>query len=272
MLANRRNRRGRHREHRLGHSVAREEPRAREALPRDHAERPHVRAPIERVLRVELLRRRVGELALHLARHRAMQPLARARDAEVDHATRAVEADQQVRRRHVAVHHLERHAAVVAQLVRRVQPLARVRDQARSHERKTRAQLGVLQRLHRAAQLRERVPEHEGHREEVHPVHLAEVRHTTHVRVRDSRGDARLVEEHRDELRILREVRVDELERHELLVAPRPERARGVHGSHAARRELRAQLVAPEPPARAELDRHHGRRGGEAPIAHRPTG
>ncbi|HEY8429353.1 MAG TPA: hypothetical protein VIL20_13295 [Sandaracinaceae bacterium] len=59
-----------------------------------------------------------------------------------------------------------------------------------------------------------------------------------------ARGDARLVEEHLDERRVLGHVRVHALERDELVEARAGARARQVDGGHPARGDLRERLVA----------------------------
>ncbi len=60
------------------------------------------------------------------------------------------------------------------------------------------------------------------------------------------RGDARLVEEHRDELRILGVLRVQPLDREPLGEPARPCEAPQVDRGHAAGRDLTEQRVAPD--------------------------
>src|SRR5690606_24449818 len=62
----------------------------------------------------------------------------------------------------------------------------------------------------------------------------------------DARRDARLVEEHVDELVVLDEVRVDALDRDPLLEAARPVHAGEVHARHAADADLVDDAVAAE--------------------------
>ena len=61
------------------------------------------------------------------------------------------------------------------------------------------------------------------------------------------RGEARLVEEHLDELLLVREVRVQPLDGDEALEAADAEDRAEEHRGHAARRELGHELVAIEP-------------------------
>ena len=64
------------------------------------------------------------------------------------------------------------------------------------------------------------------------------------VGVANARRDARFVQEHRDELVLAREVRVEALDRHEAREAPGAERAPEVHRRHATRRDLVVDRVA----------------------------
>jgi hypothetical protein len=69
----------------------------------------------------------------------------------------------------------------------------------------------------------------------------------------DARGQARLLEEHLDELGLAREVRVEPLDGDEALEAADAGEAREKHGRHAAGRQLGHQLEAIEP-SRLPLD------------------
>ncbi len=239
-----------HGPHARGHVLAREEPLTREAFPEHHAERPHVDAAI-RGLAFELLGREVRELALHLAGRGLVVAMPRARDAEVEHPRGSVVADEEVLRAHVAVHDLEELTGLVTELVRGVQAFARVDHEPRDHPRAL-----VAERGGRARGLAEHAVQrltHEiRHREVVDALDLAELVHAADVRVVDARRDARLVEEHRREAWVAREVRVDALERDELLEAAWALRLREEHGAHAAARELVAEHVGPEASRRAQ--------------------
>ena len=61
-----------------------------------------------------------------------------------------------------------------------------------------------------------------------------------------SRGEARLVEEHPDEVRVLGEVRPELLDDEELVEPPGPAHEREVDDAHAAARELGDEAVASE--------------------------
>ena len=116
------------------------------------------------------------------------------RDAEVDDLHVAVVADEDVRRRHVAMDDAERLAVGAALLVRVVQPAA-----APTHDRDD-----VLER-HRASALADAATSSCAqvlavdvlHREEVLAALLADVVDLDDVGVVQRGGEARLVEEHR---------------------------------------------------------------------------
>ena len=109
----------------LGLGLPGEEALARQQLPEDDGRRVGVREPAHR-LTASLLGRHVGELALHGAVARGVEAACGLGDAEVDEPCDAVDADEDVLRRHVAVHHVERLAALVSRFVGRVQPVQRV--------------------------------------------------------------------------------------------------------------------------------------------------
>ena len=108
------------RRHRQEVVVALEQaPHAAQLVEHD-AEREHVAAAVDRLAEA-LLGRHVRDLALERARLGLGRPVRRLRDPEVDDLHRAVVADQDVRRRHVAVDDAERRAIGPALLVRVVQ-------------------------------------------------------------------------------------------------------------------------------------------------------
>src|SRR5262249_14767718 len=72
----------------------------------------------------------------------------------------------------------------------------------------------------------------------------ADVEHLGHVRVREVRGEPRLVEEHLDELLLLAQMRKDALDRDALLEPLDPPVLGDVHLGHAARREALDDLIS----------------------------
>ena len=152
-----------------------------------------------------------------------MRP-ARLRDAEVEHARDAVDADEDVLRRDVAVDDAERLAVLVSS------PRARRAGRgARRHDRARRSCSGMRAPARRAARSRRESdsPCDVLHDEEELALGRDDVERRHDVRVADARGEPRLVEEHRDELGILRELRVQPLDRDGAREAARRAGARG---------------------------------------------
>jgi len=157
------------------------------------------------------------------------------RDAEIGDARDPVLADEHVLRRDVAVDEMERAAGVVHQLVGCMQPFERVdHDAQRNLGRKWTSLPGQA-----SDQGVQREPVHELH-DEKQPLRTALDRERgDDVRVTNARGEPRLVEEHRDEVLLARDVRVHELQGDEPLEAALADDAREVHGGHPALRDGR---------------------------------
>ncbi len=88
----------------------------------------------------------------------------------------------------------------------------------------------------RAKQARERLAFDVLHHEEELADVGDDVEGADHVRVPNSRREPRLVEEHRDELGVRRELRVKTLDRDRAREPNRPDEATEVHGRHPAGR------------------------------------
>ena len=153
-----------------------------------------------------------------------------------------VVGDEEVVRRDVAVDEAELLAVLAEELVRGVQPLGGVGDDAAGDLRRHR----LPELLGAAHHLAERLAVEVLHGDPVRVLVLAELEDGRDVRVRDARRDARLVEEHVHERLVLDQVRVDALDRDPLLEAARPVHAREVHARHAADANLVDDAVAPE--------------------------
>ena len=216
-----------HRELRFGL----EEPLADRELPQQHADREDVAAAVHGA-GLALLGRHVRDLALE--RPRGGQHLGGGRlgDAEVHHLHAAVERDEHVRRRDVAVHDVEWMAAFVVLLVGVMQPGT---DTDADVERVVEAQalLALLGPSHHAGQI---ATADKLHREVVRAVALADVVDLNHVGVVESRREAGLVKEHLHELGIVGVLGQDPFQRHELREAldrfgTREEQLR--HAAHA---------------------------------------
>ena len=110
--------------------LAAEEPRAGERLPRDDPHREDVGPRVDR-LAAHVLGRHVPELPLERPLGRRLRArLGALREPEVGDARDAVDADEDVLRRHVAMHESEPLSRVVGELVERLEPGARVEHDA----------------------------------------------------------------------------------------------------------------------------------------------
>ncbi len=176
-----------------------------------------------------------------------MDPPARLRHAEVDDLHVAVEGDDDVGGRDVAMDDFEHPAAPVAELVSRVQAFTDVRHDARHHRQ-------PLLRPLEPAPLNVRQDCAHGlahevfHRHVVGAVHLAEVEDLADVGVVDAGGDLGLVEEHVDVGLPPGQVRVHPLDGHWLLEAGSPRGPRQKDRRHTAGGDLVLQPIAPEFP------------------------
>ncbi len=183
------------------------QPLRRQHLPEHDAEREQVAAAIHRGA-AALLGRQVADLSLHRAGARLARAVLGLRDAEVDQLDRALVADHQVRRRHVAVNDAERAAIDADALVRVMQSRRGVSDHGEDvAERDLAAQRSraMQERAHRLAV-------HVLHREEVRVAELSDVVDLRDVRVVELRGEARLFEEHLHEVRVARALAQDALQ------------------------------------------------------------
>ena len=218
--------------------AVREAPR-RDRLPQHHAHAEEIGASIDRIAR-GLLRRDVGELALEdpaLRRARGARGL---RDAEVDQLHLPVVGDERVLGAHVAVHHVQRGAVEVLQRVRVVEAGEHVgEDPHVDVEGHARARGLAQQRV-------ERLPVEVVHRQEVVLAGYADLVRVHHVGVIQPRREPRLVEEHRQEVGVRRQLVSQHLDDEQLVDPHRARDDRQEHGGHAALAELRDDPVFPE--------------------------
>ena len=193
-----------------------------------------------------LLRRHVRDLTLELTSARGFVELPeRLGDAEVRDLRGAVGGEQDVVRGEVAMNDAERASVVVGQLVSGVQTRARVGNDARDDPRVDRLGLAA-----RAEHARERIAVDPLHDQVERVLLLAELVDLADVWMVYAGRDARLVEEHPLELRLLGEVREDGLDGDELLEPALPVQTRRPHAGHAATGDGNEQLVATEARAR----------------------
>ncbi len=173
---------------RLHVAVGVEEAPVERRLPERHAEREDVGAPIGRAT-VGLLRRKVRQRPLDHADGGRRDAVARLREAEVDELGDAVLRDEDVRGVHVAVHDVHRATLVVLELVHIVERIGNPR--ADPGDDLVRQSLAV--RVCGLAHFEERASAQELHDEEALLVVLAQAARRHDVRVREARGDGRLV-------------------------------------------------------------------------------
>ena len=196
--------------------VAVEQALAREQLPQDDAHREHVGASVD-LEPARGLGGQVAELALHHAGIGRLDLAVGLGQAEVHELHLAVLRQQDVRRRDVAVDDAERLVGLgVLELVGVLQRLAALDhhvDDRGGVEALALAALALDQPLQVA-------PVHELHHEEVRVVgRLRDVEDLDDVGVLQEQRQPRLVEEHADELLVLRQVRQDAFDRNRLLEA-----------------------------------------------------
>ncbi len=223
-----------------------ERPPAGQQLVEDHPDGVDVTPTIHsaRLARPEdLLRREVGELALDATRLGTVGAGSRRLgDPEVEHLGDAGEGDHDVLRRHVPVDDAERCARVVTLVVGVVECVA-CREGHTKHQPLRHPRLGLLVG---ALELPQRTAGDVLHRDEVGAAQPPQIEDLNDIGVVEPRGKQRLVDEHPDELRILRVVRQDRLDDDVLgkpLDACRPGKP---HLGHAPGRQTASELVATE--------------------------
>ncbi len=157
---------------------------------------------------------------------------------------------------------LERFSSLAPRLVRRVEPVEKP-----GHDRDRDARLDPLSHPRGAAnELRERLARDVLHHHEELAVARHDVERRDDVRVVDSGGEARFVHEHGDEFGILRELRVQALDRDGAAEAGLTEEAPEMDGRHPSRRDLVVQGIAPDDPGATLCTELH------APIVAAPPG
>lgn len=161
-------------------------------------------------------------------------------ETKVHYLHLAVASDEHVGRRHVAMHDVQAFALAVDQLVRVGQAFANSdADEASLFDWKRLAHLTPV--LDEPLQIR---PVDVLHHDEVGVVAHADVEDLHAVRVREVCAHARLVQEHADELFLLRQVRENPLDRDDLLETLETRALRSVDLGHSPRSDLLEYLVA----------------------------
>ena len=219
-------------------ALADEQPLAGEQLVEHDAAREHVAAPIDRNA-ADLLGRHVAELALEDAGLRLVALVRGLRDAEVDDLDLALERHEDVLRRHVAVDEVELAAGLIALVVRVVEALTQLHDdEARLRDRHRLADLAAP--IEHAAEI---AAMNVLERDVVAAVDDAKIEDLRDVRVVQLDGELGLLDEHADELFVLRNVRKDPLDGNQPFEPLDSERLRAKHLGHAADVDPLEQII-----------------------------
>ena len=222
-------------------AAALEQPPRREHLDEDDAHREDIASPIE-LLAVRLLGRHVRELSFQLTGPRLRDARIRPRDAEVREPGETVDADEDVVRGDVAMNEALFATVLVDELVRGMKTCERIEDNPDRHAGRDLPLL--LDR--RRNELGGRRPLDVIHDEEIASLVFVDFQDGDDVRVADACSEARLVEEHVDERRLVGEVRMELLDRVETFEASGTSETSEVDGAHSTARDPREDLVAPE--------------------------
>ena len=226
--------------------LASEELSTSERFPKHDAGGEDVGATID-AFSAELLRRHVGELPFEATVLGRLKPSDGLGDSEVEHAGDAVGADQNVLRRDVAVHEVERLASFRRRFVRSVEPVQRA-----AHDRRNDRRRDGEPFADRALQKpRERLAGHVLHDQEELAAGEYDVIRRDDVGVTDTRGEVRFVEEALVELGIEGDVRMQALDRDRPFEPSPPEHPPEMHGRHPPRCDGAVEGIAPETKNRA---------------------
>ncbi len=221
--------------------LADEQALAREQLVKDDADREDVAALVDGQA-AHLLRRHVAELPLQDAGLRGRGLARRLGNAEVDELDLPVVPDEHVLRRDVAMDEVQLAPLRVALVVGVVQPLADLHHHPAGHRHRQR----VAAAAHAVEDRAQVAAVHVLQRDEEASLDLTEVEDLRDVRVLKLHGDLRLVDEHRDELFVLGDVRQDALDGQQALEALHPECLRLEDLGHASDVDPFQEVVLPE--------------------------
>ncbi len=213
-------------------------PTTDEQLPQDHARGVDVGTPIDRSH--DLLRGHVRDLALDDAFPRLLRVDRGLGDAEIEDAGHAVFSDEHVGGRDVAMNDAEGFAEVTARLVRAMEALEHVAYDGRDDAHRDGAHdMARHERL-------ERLAEHELHDEEDLGLVGDDIERRDDVRMFESRREPGLVEEHVDEVRIVRVVGMEALDGDHTLEPDGAMHAAEVDRRHASSGNLVEDVIAAE--------------------------
>ena len=138
------------------------------------------------------------------------------------------------------MHDAERLARVAGRFVRRVQTVEHARDHGADDRGGIGASRGSMSRTSRG----ERLPVHVLHDEQELAWRRDDIERLDHVRMLNAGRDPRLVDEHRDEVGVARELSVESLDGDGAREADRAEQAAEMDGRHAAGGERAVDRVS----------------------------
>ena len=221
-------------------TVGLEQTTTRERLPKKNARREDVGLAADAHIR-DLLGRHVGKLALYVALTRdAGGSSRRLGDSEVEHARRTVGSHQYVLGRYVPMHDVEWLALLVGRLVRSVQTAQNVGHDGDGHGGRN----ALASRARRPKEMSERYGGNVLHHEEEFGLSGDDVERADDFGVLDAGGEASLVEEHRQKLRIAGVLGVQSLDGDGASKARFPVQTRVVHCGRPPRRDDPVELIA----------------------------
>ena len=177
--------------------LRRKQPLPHQHLPQHHADGPHVAAVVGGFA-ARLLWRHVTDLSLHGAVAGSRQFIAGAGDAEVADFDRAVPTDEYVVGADISVNDAHQLTLVISGSMSRRE----TQSHAAGHVGRSEGRKTLASAPGRAQQLSQVAAVDVINRHEVGAVDLAEVQELHDVFVLQADGDARLVDEHRDELSV----------------------------------------------------------------------
>ncbi len=205
-----------------------------------------VRTTVDLAVGPELFGRHVAQAPLELVVACVLQPPRCLGDAEVQDLRHPIDAHLDVLGRHVPVNEVDVLAAVVASLVRGMEPV-----QDAGHDGEQHVLWNSLLGLACSDdQLRQRFAVHVLHDQQQLAFERHDVEHGHHVGVTDACRETRLVDEHGDELGVPREVRVKPLDRDRTRESGQPEQSSEMHVRHPARGDDPVQGVPTNDPIR----------------------
>jgi hypothetical protein len=226
--------------------LALHQPAPGDRLPEHDAHREEIGARVDR-LAATLLGRDVAELALHRALPRGRRSAGDLGDAEVDELDLTGVGHEHVLRADVAVHHAQRRAVEVGELVGVLQAAQHLDQHPQLHLQR---EVGATE----AAEDRgERLALQVLHGHVVPVAVVADLVGLHDVRVVEAGGDARLLEEHGEKVVVVRQLRAQLLDHQQLVEAGHAPGDGEQHARHTALADLGQDAVLADALAHVSL-------------------